>query len=224
MSVIEAIKHAAAYSQVNVNIVLINSEELNENNIFQFFENINAILVPGGFGDRGIEGKILAIKYARENNIPFLGLCLGLQLSVIEFARNVCNLKEANSTEFDINTKYPVIDLIEYQKNIINRGGTMRLGNWPCKLSSDSKVFKFYNKEEFLERHRHRYEVNNAYKDILSEYGLKFSGTSPDHNLVEIIEIPKLKYFVACQFHPEFKSRPNNPHPLFIGLVKSCIE
>jgi CTP synthase len=224
MSVIEAVKHASANVKVNTNLILINSEELNEENISEFLKDIDGILVPGGFGERGIEGKISAIKYARENNIPFLGLCLGLQLSVIEFARNVCNLKDANSTEFDANTKYPVIDLMEYQKNITNRGGTMRLGNWPCKISTDSKVFKFYKEEEFLERHRHRYEVNNAYKDILSEYGLKFSGTSPDHNLVEIIEIPKLKYFVACQFHPEFKSRPNKPHPLFVGLIFSCFQ
>jgi CTP synthase len=224
MSVIEAIKHAGAYVKVNIDLKLINSEEINENNIHELLKNIDGIIVPGGFGERGIEGKILSIKYARENNIPFLGLCLGLQLAVIEFARNVCNLKDANSTEFDSNTKYPIIDLMEYQKNIINRGGTMRLGNWPCKILKDSKVYQFYKQEEFQERHRHRYEVNNAYRDILSEYGLKFSGTSPDHNLVEIIEIPKLDYFVACQFHPEFKSRPNKPHPLFIGLVYTSLH
>ena len=185
--------------------------------------DVQGVVVPGGFGIRGIEGKLNVIKIAREKNIPFIGLCLGMQCAVIEFARNVAGLKGANSSEFDPETTYPVVDLMPDQEGFTDFGGTMRLGAYDCHLVNGSKAGKAYGKDVISERHRHRYEVNNEYRDILSKQGLVFSGLSPDKRLVEIIELPEHKWFVAGQFHPEFKSRPENPHPLFVGLVKAAL-
>ena len=193
-------------------------DDLNRDN------NVDGILVPGGFGDRGVEGKIEAIKYARENNIPFLGICLGMQPAVIEFARNVIGYEGANSSEIDSETKYPVIDLMNDQKDVQDLGGTMRLGAYPCILNKESKSFEVYGEENISERHRHRYEFNNKFRQQISEAGMKIVGTSPDERLVEIVEIPNHKWFVAAQFHPELKSRPNRPHPLFTGLIKAALE
>ena len=190
----------------------------------EIFKNSKGILVPGGFGSRGINGKIKAIKYARENNIPFLGICLGMQLSVIEFARDVCGIENANSTEFEPTTTEPIIDLMSDQKAIVNMGGTLRLGNYNCKLEKNTLAFKDYKTDLIKERHRHRYEFNNKYMDILKNQGMIFSGINEESNLVEIIELPKLKHFIACQFHPEFKSRPTRPHPLFASFVKASIK
>ena len=188
------------------------------------FKNSKGIVVPGGFGSRGIEGKIKAITYARENNIPFLGLCLGMQLACIEFARNVCGITSANSTEFDELTNDPIIDLMSDQKQVINMGGTLRLGNYDCKIKKGTLAYKLYNEENIKERHRHRYEFNNTYKSILEKKGLVFSGINEKANLVEIIENENHPFFIACQFHPEFKSRPTRPHPLFDGFIKSCTK
>lgn len=185
---------------------------------------MHGILVPGGFGIRGIEGKIMAIKYAREEKIPFLGLCLGLQCAVIEYARNVAGMKNANSSEFDPKTPYPVIDIMEDQKQVDGLGGTMRLGLYPCKLISGTRAAEAYDEEVIYERHRHRYEVNNKLRPKLEEAGLVFSGVSPDDRLVEILEIPEHPWFVASQFHPEFKSRPLRPHPLFREFVASAVK
>lgn len=224
ISVIESLKHAGAKLGYRIDIKWVHSDKLEESNLLKFVEDVEGILIPGGFGDRGIEGKISAIRFARENNVPFLGLCLGLQCAIIEFARNVCNLENANSTEFNQETPYPVIDLMEHQRDIIARGGTMRLGKCPCKLSTDSKIFDLYSSELISERHRHRYEVNNNYREQLTKHGLKFPGTSPDDKLVEIIELPSHPWFVASQFHPEFKSRPGKPHPLFYGFIEAAIK
>ena len=226
LSVAESLRHAGYKYHTKVNINWVNSENLEKENVNlkEIFKNTKGILVPGGFGNRGIEGKIKAIKYARENNVPFLGICLGMQLSVIEFARNVCNLEGANSTEFDPLAKEPIIDLMSDQKTVINMGGTLRLGNYNCKLKKGTLAYNDYKCDLIKERHRHRYEFNNKYKDLLEEHGMVFSGINEESNLVEIIEIPKLKHFIACQFHPEFKSRPTRPHPLFDSFVKSCIE
>ena len=226
LSVQEALKHAGYKYHTKININWINSESLEKDNINlkETFKNTKGILVPGGFGNRGINGKIKAIEYARENNIPFLGICLGMQLAVIEFARNVCEIEDANSTEFEPLCKNPVIDLMSDQKTVINMGGTLRLGNYNCKIKKDTLAYKDYNEESIKERHRHRYEFNNKYMDILKEHGMAFSGINEESNLVEIIEIPKLKHFIACQFHPEFKSRPTKPHPLFNSFIKSAID
>ena len=186
--------------------------------------DVDALVIPGGFGVRGIEGKLNAIRYARENNLPFLGLCLGLQCAVIEYARNVAGLDGANSTEFDENTKYPVIDLMVEQKNVAGYGGTMRLGSYPCHLKDGSKAQKAYGKKIIEERHRHRYEVNNEYKKLIEDSGLIISGSSPDGLLAEVVEYPRNDWHVACQFHPEFKSRPEEAHPLFKGLIKAAIN
>ncbi|MBC7476182.1 MAG: CTP synthase [Candidatus Sericytochromatia bacterium] len=225
ISVCESLKHAGAKLGCKINIKWVHADEqIEKSDAKSFVGDVDGILVPGGFGDRGIEGKIEAIRYARENNIPFLGLCLGMQCAIIEYARDVCDMNGANSTEFDAKTPYPVIDLMEHQKDVVNRGGTMRLGKWDCKVATDSQLFKLYGKELISERHRHRYEVNNKYIDILSKKGLKFSGMSPDGKLVEIIELPEHKWFVASQFHPEFKSRPDNPHPLFVGFIQAAMK
>ena len=184
----------------------------------------NGILVPGGFGNRGVEGKICTIKYARENNLPFLGICMGMQCAVIEYARNVVGLKGANSKEFDENPIYPVIDIMLEQKNVKGYGGTMRLGAYDCHLKPNSVAAKAYGSETISERHRHRYEVNNEYIEKIENAGLVFSGMSPDGMLAEIVEIPNLDWFVACQFHPEFKSRPDKPHPLFKGLIDAAVK
>ncbi|KGO13705.1 CTP synthase [Clostridium botulinum] len=223
ISIVEALNHGGYANDTKVNIKWINSEEVNENNFEQCLKDVDGILIPGGFGDRGIEGKIWAAKWARENKIPFLGICLGMQCAVIEFARNVLNYKGAHSAEIDPNTKYPVIDLMPEQKDIDNMGGTMRLGAYPCKLLKGTNSEKAYGQEVVYERHRHRYEFNNEYRSKLTEAGLILSGTSPDDRLVEIVEINNHPWYVAVQFHPELKSRPNKPHPLFKDFVKATL-
>ncbi len=225
LSVAESLKHAGYKYKTKININWVDSEELeSKDNLEKVFKNASGIIVPGGFGSRGIEGKIKAINFARINNIPFLGICLGMQLSVIEFARNVCGIKEATSTEFDAVTNEPIIDLMADQKSIVNMGGTLRLGNYPCKIKKDTLAYKDYKQENILERHRHRYEFNNKYKEILEQNGMVFSGINEDANLVEIIEIPSHPHFIASQFHPEFKSRPTKPHPLFDSFIKASID
>ncbi len=224
ISVVESLKHAGYKYNTKININWVDSEKLENLDLKEVFKNSKGIVVPGGFGSRGIEGKIKAITYARENNIPFLGLCLGMQLACIEFARNVCGITLANSTEFDELTSDPIIDLMSDQKQIINMGGTLRLGNYDCKIKKGTLAYKLYNQENIQERHRHRYEFNNKYKTILEKNGLVFSGINEKANLVEIVEYDKHPYFIACQFHPEFKSRPTKPHPLFDGFIKNSIK
>ena len=224
LSVVESIKHGGFANGVPVEIKFVDSEKVCKENIQDLFSDCNGIVVPGGFGARGIEGKIETIKYARENNIPFLGICLGMQMAVIEAARNLLNLKDANSTEFDKNCKNPVIHIMEEQKKVTNKGGTMRLGNYTCITKENSLARKLYGKEEIIERHRHRYEYNNEYKERLEKVGLICSGMSPDGNLVEMVEIKNHPYFIASQFHPEFTSRPDKPQPLFAGLIKAAKE
>ena len=224
ISVIESLHHAGFANNVNVEIDLVDAEKINNENAEEILSKYDGIVVPGGFGNRGIEGKIATIKYARENKVPFLGICLGMQMAVVEFARDVLGLEDANSAEFDKNTKNPVIHIMEEQKNIDKKGGTMRLGAYPCIVKEGSLANKVYGKKEISERHRHRYEFNNDYREKLEKAGLTVSGTSPDGNLVEIVEIKDHPYFIAGQFHPELKSRPNRPAPLFVGLVKACIE
>ena len=226
LSVAESLIHAGYKYKTKININWIDSESLEKDNVNlkEIFKNSKGILVPGGFGNRGIEGKIKAIKYSRENNIPFLGICLGMQLAVIEFARNVCGIQKASSTEFNEVCPEPIIDLMADQKSITNMGGTLRLGNYECTLVHDTLAYKDYKQDKILERHRHRYEFNNKYKEILEEKGLVFSGINEASNLVEIIEYPKHKHFIACQFHPEFKSRPTRPHPLFDSFIKASLN
>lgn len=227
LSVVEALSHAGYAYGTKIDIRWVNSEEIEENkpDLSEVFKDIDGIIVPGGFGYRGIEGKIDAIRYARENKIPFLGLCLGMQCAVIEFARNVCAMKKANSSEFIPDTRYPVIDLMSDQEDVTEKGGTMRLGIYPCKLKDGTRARKLYdNKEIIYERHRHRYEVSNELRPILEKAGLVISGTSPDGRLVEIIELKDHPYFEATQAHPEFKSRPNRPHPLFLGFIEAALK
>ncbi|MNY12465.1 CTP synthase [compost metagenome] len=224
LSVIESLRIAAAQEGAEVELKWIHADsEIEEEGAEQHLSDVDAVMVPGGFGLRGIEGKIAAIRYAREHKIPFLGLCLGMQTAVIEFARHVAGLGGANSAEFDPGTPYPVIDLLPEQKDVNGMGGTMRLGAYPCRLVPDTRARELYGTEQISERHRHRYEVNNALLPRLVEKGLVVSGTSPDGRLVEIVELRDHPYFVACQFHPEFKSRPNNPHPLFLGFVRATL-
>ena len=222
LSVVESIKHAAYENGVKADIKFIDCETVTNRNAKEKLQGIDGIIVPGGFGGRGIEGKIQTVKYARENNIPFLGICLGMQMAVVEFARDVLNIKDANSLEFDEKTKNPVIHIMESQKNITKKGGTMRLGAYPCILKKSSLASKLYKTEEISERHRHRYEFNNEYRKIMEDNGMTISGTSPDGELVEIVEIKNHPYFIASQFHPELKSRPDKPHPLFVGLLKAA--
>lgn len=222
LSVVESLKHGGYSNDVQVKIEFINSEKIDEKNVEKILSEFTGIIVPGGFGNRGIQGKIETIKYARENNIPFLGICLGMQLAVIEFARNVLGIEDANSTEL-ADTQNPVIHIMEQQKDIKEKGGTMRLGKYPCKIKENSLAKNIYNKDIIYERHRHRYEYNNEYKKKLEENGLICSGISPDGNLVEIIEVKEHKFFIASQFHPELKSRPNKPAPLFSEFIKSQI-
>ncbi len=225
ISVVESLKHAGYAHESQVEIKWINSEDCIEySKAKELLKDVDALVVPGGFGIRGIEGKLNAIRYARENNLPFLGLCLGMQCAVIEYARNVVGLKDANSTEFDDHTQYPVIDLMLEQKNVQGYGGTMRLGKYECHIKKNSKAHEAYGASKIFERHRHRYEVNSEYLKQIQDKGLVFSGLSPDGMLAEIIELPKLDWFVACQFHPEFKSRPERPHPLFDGLIKAALN
>ena len=223
-SILEAFIHAGASNEVKVNVVSIHSEYLTKDNISEKLEHLDAVLVAPGFGERGIEGKIESIRYVRENNIPFLGICLGMQMAVIEFSRNILGLQDAISTEMDQDTSNPVIDLMESQKDITDMGGTMRLGAWSCILESDSKVFNIYNSNEISERHRHRYEYNNTYKEQLENAGMTSAGYNPETGLVEIIEIQSHRWFVGVQYHPEYKSTVTNPHPLFIAFVKAALE
>ncbi len=222
-SILEAFIHAGAENEVNVEIESIHSEYLNDDNIELKLGHLDGVLVAPGFGERGIEGKITAVKFVRENNIPFLGICLGMQMAVIEFARNVLNIEDANSTEMDKNTSNPVIDLMEDQKTITDKGGTMRLGAWSCDLKKGSKVHDIYKAESIKERHRHRYEFNGDYKDQMESAGLLATGLNPDTGLVEIVEIPEHPWFVGVQYHPEYKSTVANPHPLFVAFVKAAL-
>lgn len=222
-SISESFIHSGAMNECLVEVRYIHSEEINEDNIHEKLGDLNGILVAPGFGSRGIEGKILTAKYARENNIPFFGICLGMQCAVIEFARNVLQLDGAHSTEINHKTRYPVIDLMEEQKSIIDKGGTMRLGGYKCVLDKKSKAYKAYGKQEIVERHRHRYEFNNKYFDDFKKSGMIPAGINPDSQLVEIIEIPSHKWFVGVQFHPEYSSTVISPHPLFVQFVKACI-
>jgi CTP synthase len=226
ISVTESLHHAGIANDTDVEIKWVNSEEIEAvgTNYDEVFAGCQGILVPGGFGDRGVEGKIRSIQYARENKIPFLGLCLGMQCAVIEFARNVCKLENAHSTEFVPDVKYPVIDLMSSQVDVEAKGGTMRLGAYPCKVAPDTSTYAAYKSELIHERHRHRFEFNNLYRKQLVEAGLVVAGTLPDDSLVEIIEIKDHPWFVASQFHPELKSRPNNPHPLFTDFVKAALN
>jgi CTP synthase len=219
MSVREALKHAALSLGIDVDILWIHSSELEKGRGWEEIKQADGVLVPGGFGSRGTEGKILAIRYARENQVPYLGLCLGMQLMVVELARQVLNSDEANSTEFDRSTAYPVIDLMPDQRSISDMGGTMRLGLYPCQLQPDTTAGQAYGVELVQERHRHRFELNNAYREALKRGGMRFSGISPDGRLVEIAEIADHPFMVGTQFHPEFLSRPNRPHPLFVGFM-----
>ena len=226
ISVNEALKHGGIATRSAVDIDWIDSESLEADGVDldEVFKDVDGILVPGGFGSRGIEGKILACNYARTHNIPYLGICLGMQIAIIEFARNVVGLDGANSTEIDSDTRYPVIDFLPEKKNLTDLGGTLRLGKYPCVLNPDSKSYELYDADEIWERHRHRYEVNNKFRDALLSHGMIFAGTSPNNHIVEMIEIPEHPWFVACQFHPEFKSRPNKPHPLFRGFVTAAYK
>jgi CTP synthase len=226
LSVVESLHHAGYKYHTKVNIKWIDSEKLEavDIDLKKIFKDVSGIIVPGGFGSRGIEGMIKAIKYARVNNIPYLGLCLGMQLAVIEFARDVCHLNDANSTEFDSMCENPVIDLMADQKGVLNMGGTLRLGNYECTLVPDTLAYNDYKQDKILERHRHRYEFNNKYLDTVKANGLVISGVNELANLVEIIELPTHPHFIACQFHPEFKSRPNRPHPLFVSFVEAAIK
>lgn len=227
LSVVESLHHAGYANGVQVKIKWIDSEELEKPgvNLDEVFGDISGIVIPGGFGSRGVEGKIATVRYAREHKVPFLGLCLGMQCAVIEFARHVCGMEGANSTEFVPDTPYPVIDLMADQADVTEKGGTMRLGTYPCKLMEGSVARSLYDNNEIIyERHRHRYEVNNDFRAKLEEKGLVFSGTSPDNRLVEIIELKDHPYFEATQAHPEFKSRPTRPHPLFMGLIRAALK
>jgi len=223
-SIMEAFIHGGITNETEVEIEWVSSEDIAEQGAEKYLDNVDGVLIPGGFGERGIEGKIEAIKYVRENKIPFLGICLGLHCAIIEFARNVCGLDNANSYEFNQESPHPVIHLMDEQRNITKMGGTMRLGSYPCNLQNGTLAKQLYKTAKINERHRHRYEVNNEYRDHISGKGLVFSGLSPDEKLVEIIELPDHPYFIASQFHPELKSRPMNPHPMFNGLVKAAVE
>ncbi|MCL2008260.1 MAG: CTP synthase, partial [Treponema sp.] len=223
LSLIESLNHAGFETGAFVKIEWIDSEDLSEKGAEALLNKVNGVIIPGGFGDRGIEGKIEACRYARENDIPFLGICLGMQIAVIEFARNICSLSKANSTEFDSNTNDPVIHYMSGQEGKLNSGGTMRLGAYPCRITANTKLRAVYGTEEISERHRHRFEFNNDYRKLLSESGMTLCGTSPDGNLIEAVEIADKKFFIGVQFHPEFKSRPNRPHPIFLGLLKASL-
>lgn len=224
LSVVESLKHAAIHNKAKLHIKWVAAEEITERNAQSILKDVQGILIPGGFGTRGIEGKINAARYARENNIPFLGLCLGMQIAIIEFARHVCGLKDAHTKEIDPTTQNPVIDFLPGQNEYSMLGGTLRLGKYPCKLKPGTKAHAAYGCDMIDERHRHRYEVNNEYRDLLEQNGMVFCGTSPNESIVEMIELKNHPWFVACQFHPELKSRPNRPHPLFFDFVKASIQ
>ena len=224
LSVNEALKHAGYAKGTSIDLKWIDSETVTEDNCAEVFAGVDGILVPGGFGNRGIEGKIAAVRYARENAIPYLGLCLGMQVAVIEFARHVAKLEDANSREFDEYAPYRVIDFMPGQNDEIDKGGTLRLGAYPCVIAPGTTMEKCYGRTEISERHRHRYEFNNDYREQLQAAGLVISGVSPDGRLVETVEVPGHPFFVGVQFHPEFKSRPNRPHPLFLGFVSAALD
>lgn len=222
ISIIEAIKHAGAANFCEVDIQWVDSEKLEKGNIKEYLDGVSGILIPGGFGDRGIEGKIKAAEYARTNKVPYLGLCLGMHIAVIEFARHVVKLEKAHSREFNENIDIAIIDRMESQRKVSNKGGTMRLGSYPCEVTPGTKLYDSYQETLIYERHRHRYEFNAEYKEVLEKHGLVFSGVCPENNLVEVIEIKDHPWFLACQFHPEFKSRPYRCHPLFNSFIKSA--
>jgi len=223
-SLSEALVHGGIENKARVHLHWVDTSEIEKGAPEEYLEGLDGILVPGGFGDRGIEGKIQAVSFARKANIPFLGICLGMQCAVIEFARNVLLKEKAHSSEFDPNTPYPVIGLLEEQKKVKNLGGSMRLGEYPCRLKAGSAVFKAYDQTDILERHRHRFEFNNVYRQAFEEKGMVVSGISPDHKLVEVVELLDHNWFVACQFHPEFKSNPRKPHPLFTAFIRAASE
>ncbi len=223
LSIVEALHHAGYHESTNINIKWVDSEEITPANVNETFKGIDGIIVPGGFGSRGIEGMILSAKYARENNVPYFGICLGMQILCIEFAKNVLNKKDANSNEFDEHSSYKIIDYLDGQSDETKKGGTLRLGSYPCVLNKSSKIYKAYNSELIHERHRHRYEFNNKYRDDFINNGALLSGLSPDGNLVETVEISKLDFYIGVQYHPEFKSRPNRPHPLFVGFIRASM-
>jgi CTP synthase len=223
-SILEAFIHAGAANEVKVKVVSIHSEFLNAENVTSKIAHLDGVLVAPGFGERGIEGKIEAIRYVRENKIPFFGICLGMQMAVIEYSRNVLGLHQANSSEMDDKTPFPVIDLMETQKQVTEKGGTMRLGSWKCDLLEDSKVAAVYNETSIMERHRHRYEFNNDFKQQIENSGMKATGFNPDTGLVEIVEIPNHPWFIGVQYHPEYKSTVANPHPLFLSFVRAALN
>jgi CTP synthase len=223
-SLLEALVHGGIANEVQVHLDCIEAEKIEQESVEAVLDKVDGLLIPGGFGDRGSEGKIAAIRYARENQIPFFGICLGMQMAVVEFARNVCGLEGANSSEFDLRTAHPVIHLMEEQKSIDIKGGTMRLGTYPCVLQNGTLAARLYGREKISERHRHRYEFNNAYRAEFGAKGMVLSGLSPDSNLVEIIELKNQPWFLGCQFHPEFKSRPMDCHPLFRGFIQAAVE
>lgn len=223
LSVVEALRHGAISLDADLKIRWINSEDIQTHGPEKYLQGIDGVVVPGGFGVRGVDGKIAAITYARENKIPFLGLCLGMQCAVVEWARHVAHLEDAHSSEFKTDAQNPIINLLPEQEDVVDLGGTMRLGLYPCRLSPDSLAFQLYQEEVIYERHRHRYEFNNAYRTLFLESGYAISGTSPDSRLVEIVEYPDHPFFIATQFHPEFQSRPSNPHPLFKGFIQASL-
>jgi len=221
-SIYESLTHAAASEDCGIKLKLVDAETL-QDSVDRQLQDIAGVLIPGGFGERGVEGKIKAARFAREHKVPYLGLCLGMQVATIEFARNVCGLKGANSTEFDKDAKEPVISLLEEQREIRNKGASMRLGTWPTKIGKGTLAEKIYGSGEVMERHRHRYEFNMKYRDRMNEKGFTISGTSPDGTLAELVELRDHPYFVGCQYHPEFQSKPNKPHPLFKGFIQACL-
>src|SRR5579883_1244881 len=223
LSVVEALRHAAIAMSADLRLRWVNSETLEDDGMGSHLNDVDGVVVPGGFGIRGVDGKIAAIQYARDKEIPFLGLCLGMQCCVIEWARDILGLKDANSAEFDPHTTDPVINLLPEQQDVVDLGGTMRLGLYPCRILPNTLAFKLYQEEVVYERHRHRYEFNNTYRNLFIESGYVISGTSPDGRLVEIVEFANHPFFISCQFHPEFQSRPNEPHPLFLGLIQAAI-
>ena len=224
LSVTEALRHAGTEYRTDIKVRWVDSEDLENGDPARHFEGVGGIVVPGGFGARGVDGKVRTIEYARQKKIPFLGLCLGMQCLVIEWAKNIAKLESSNSSEFDADAENQVISLMPEQEDVVDRGGTMRLGLYPCRLEENTLARKLYDKEVIYERHRHRYEFNNAYRNLFLETGYMVSGTSPDGRLVEIVELPSHPYFIACQFHPEFQSRPNTPHPMFLGLIEAALE
>ena len=223
LSVVEALHHAGYKLGAKVNIKWVASEEITEENVDEIFKDVTGIILPGGFGVRGIDGMILTAKYARENNIPYFGICLGMQIMCIEFARNVLNKIDANSKEFDDNSNYKIIDFLDGQTDETKKGGTLRLGAYPSKLNKNSKIYKLYEEENISERHRHRYEFNNKYRDDFISNGMNLSGLSPDESLVEAVEVDENNFYIGVQYHPEFKSRPNRAHPLFLGFIKASM-